>query len=262
MGLDGEQRLLEIEPDSVIDPTVRHAQIVDEDAGIGYLAVTSFSRETAEEFDGAIEFLRGRGLEGLIIDLRQNRGGLWDAAVAIANRFIPEGTIASTEGRGDPIVYRAQSEEATLRDLPLVLLVDEDSASSSEVLAGALQDHRVAVVVGRRTYGKGVVQTIRSFDEFGTRAKITTSFYYSPSGRNFDRSVAPEGEHGIQPDLDVEVPQEAGRQLLTFLRSYGPGPEEVTALEAWEAAEGLDLIEDLPVDAQLTQALTLFEPVR
>lgn len=257
-GMDGTDRALVIRPDSIVDATVRHAHMILPERGLGYLAITSFSSETAVEFDRSFEFLRGRGASSLLLDLRGNLGGVLDSAVAIARRFVPEGVIVSTEGRGEPIVYRAEASSAWYQGTPLVVLVDGDTASASEALAGALQDHRTAAIVGSPTYGKGMVQIIRSFSRWETKAKVTSSYYYSPTGRHFERSVDPSRDHGILPDVLVEATDSERAALLRFLRNYGPHPEVIPALEAWEKAEGLDLIEKLPRDPQLEAALGLF----
>lgn len=257
MGLDGEERELSIEPDSIVDPTVRHARMIDPELGIGYLAIVSFSDETREEFDQAFGFLRERGMRALVLDLRHDLGGVLDSAVSVARRFIREGPIVSTEGRGEPLLYSADPEEALYAGTPVAVLVDRETASASEVLAAALQDHRVAALVGEATYGKGMVQTIHTFDRWGTRAKVTSSYYYSPSHRNFEHTVDPGRDYGIRPDVEVPLTRAARERLYTFLESYGPGPEVIPALEAWEAQEGTRLIEPHPEDPQLEAALEL-----
>ncbi|MDA1266054.1 MAG: S41 family peptidase [Planctomycetota bacterium] len=261
-GLDGTRRELEIRPGSVVDPTVRHSQWLDEERGIAYLAITSFSSETPAEFDRALQFLHRRGARAIAIDLRGNLGGVLESAIAVAQRFIPEGPLLSTEGRGEPVVYHADTSLAAYRDVHLVVLVDKDTASASEILAGALQDYRRAVLVGAPTYGKGMVQTIRRFDRWSTRAKVTSSYYYSPAGRNFERTSDEDRDHGILPDVLIEVDDLTRARLHRYLRSYGPGPEAIEALEAWELAEGVDLLDDLPRDAQLLGALGLFHGER
>ena len=261
-GRDGARRELVIQPASVVDPTVRHARMIERERGIGYLAITSFSDETRGEFDRAFEFLRRRGMGGLVLDLRGNLGGVLDSAVGVGQRFLEQGTIVSTEGRRDPVVYRADPQAAWYLGTPLVVLVDGETASASEVLAGALQDHRAAVLVGAPTYGKGMVQTIRHFEEWGTRAKVTSSYYYSPTRRNFERTADPGREHGIVPDVLAVLGRDARRELRAFLQNYSPGPEVIPAIEAWEAAVGIELLDPLPRDLQLEAALALLRGER
>ncbi|MCP3919613.1 MAG: hypothetical protein GY711_29100 [bacterium] len=257
-GLDGAERDLVLRPDSLVDPSVRHTRILDAELGIGYVSILSFSRETADEFDQAFHFLHGRGMRALIIDLRRNFGGVLESAVQIARRFVKGGVIVSTEGRGAPISHRAEPAEADYAGMPLVVLVDGESASASEVLAGALQDHRVAVVVGSPTYGKGMVQTIRNFERFGTRAKVTSSYYYSPSGRNFETSADPARDFGILPDLSIPVSKVEKSAIQERLTIYGPPLEAIAKIEAWEVSSGFELLTNMQGDPQLDAALALF----
>ena len=255
--LDGAERDVVIVPQSIVDPSVRRVRMLDHARGVGYLVVSSFSKETNAELDEAIEFLMRRGMQALILDLRHNLGGVLEAALGVAGRFVREGTILSTEGRGDPVIYRATPESAWYAGLPLVVLVDGDTASASEVLAVALQDHRAAVLVGEPTFGKGTVQTIRSFDRQGTSAKVTSSYYYSPTHRNLERTVDEGRAWGIQPDVHVPLTETERARVHQRLADYGPGPEAIPALEAWEEREGVVLIEPMPSDPQLKAALGL-----
>lgn len=154
--------------------------------GIGYIRLERFSRKAGEEVRQAIKELKIKGdIKGLILDLRGNPGGLLDAAVEVVSKFVPRGTlIVSTKGRR-PEAARTylSSEEPLLGSVPLVLLTDRGSASASEIVAGALQDVDRALIVGTRTFGKGLVQTILPLD-FGAQLKITTARYYIPSGRS------------------------------------------------------------------------------
>ncbi len=267
LSLDGSTRELELQPDTVVDPTVRHARLLDPEDGIGYAAITSFTRQTPHEFDQTFQWLRQAGMRALIIDLRRNYGGVLDSAVAIARRFVPcdeerssilaADLIVSTEGRGAPIYYRANPDEALYVGFPLVVLVDGESASASEVLAGALQDHRVAVVTGSPTYGKGTVQTIRRFQELGAMAKVTSAYYYSPTHRNFERTVDPGREYGIRPDLSIPISEEERDLVHRFLAQYSPPLDSIAEVERWQHQEGSTLFEPPPADAQLAAAVEL-----
>lgn len=258
VGLDGSERDVVMHPESVVDPTVRHTRMVDPERGVGYVSIHSFSRETPGEFDRSFEFLRAQGMRALVLDLRRNYGGILSSAVEIARRFVSSGLIVSTEGRGRPERFEAVASEALYHGFPLVVLVDGDSASASEVLAGALQDHRAAVVVGTPTYGKGMVQTIRRFDDGSTVAKVTSAYYYSPTHRNFERSAVPDRDHGILPDVEVPISELEQRVVHAYLERYGPPVEAIPAIEAWSAWEGRPLVEPHPPDAQLDAALELF----
>jgi carboxyl-terminal processing protease len=165
--------------------------------------VSSFSEGTAEDLERAARALvreSGRAeLLGLVLDLRSNPGGLLDAAVRVADAFLAEGVIVSGRGR----VRQAQFEEMAdagdlLEAVPTVVLVNSASASASEIVAGALQDHGRARIVGETTYGKGSVQTVMPLGE-GSAIKLTTSRYLTPSGRSINGS-------GIEPDVVISSP--------------------------------------------------------
>ncbi len=261
----GGRQVLSIQPDSVVDPTVRHVGMLDEERGIGYLSILSFSHQTPEEFDVALRFMQGRGMRALVLDLRRNYGGVLDSAVTIARQFISStgnpksaaNVILSTEGQGQPAIYYAMESEAVHAGFPLIVLVDQDSASSSEVLAGALQDHRAATLVGSPTYGKGMVQTIRRFQDRETIAKVTSSYYYSPAHRNFERTATPGRERGLRPDVEIEIEAAERQSIHRHLLRYSPPVEALPAIEAWAAEEQLELLEQPPQDPQLEAALRL-----
>jgi len=180
----GEKKLLEFE--------IKRARIqlplipyyTQLDGGIGYINLSSFSGNPSSDFKAAFEELKAQGIRSLVIDIRNNGGGLLDEAVEIANFFLPRGkTLVTTRGKNQQIneSYKTLREPLDL-DIPLAVLVNSSSASASEILAGSLQDLDRAVVVGTRTYGKGLVQTTRPLPYGGT-IKLTTSKYYIPSGR-------------------------------------------------------------------------------
>jgi carboxyl-terminal processing protease len=178
--------------------SITRARIVDPTEGIGYIQLANFQKTSTDELDQAISGLQALGMRTLVLDLRGNPGGLLNVAVEIAERFIDEGVIVSTRGRasGQSQVLRAGGH-ARWR-MPLFVLVDHDSASASEILAGALQDHRRATVVGDRTYGKGSVQSIFSLRSAPAGLKLTTAKFYSPLDR-------PYSEQGVTPDLPVKL---------------------------------------------------------
>jgi carboxyl-terminal processing protease len=257
-GLDGVRRDLTLVPERVLDPTVRHARMLDD--GLGYLAILSFSHRTPEEFDDAVTFLDAQGMEKLVVDLRFNPGGILDAAVRVANRFVEEGAIVATRTRTDLEITNADPEEALYAGLPLVLLVDEDSASASEVFAGALQDHCAAAIVGDSTYGKGTVQTLRQFSGDRGIVKLTTATYYTPSMRSIERDDGEEdggNGAGIAPDHRLDLDHEERRAVFAFLQTYSPPPSLRAEIEAWEEREGVDLLTAHPPDGQLDLAVSL-----
>jgi carboxyl-terminal processing protease len=178
--------------------SVSRAKIVDEAAGVGYVQLTGFQKSSAEELDQAVSGLQNLGMRTLVLDLRGNPGGLLNVAVEIAERFIEEGVIVSTRGRA---AGQSQMFKATGRArwrMPVYVLVDRDSASASEILAGALQDHHRATIVGERTYGKGSVQSIFSLRSAPAGLKLTTAKFYSPRDRAYS-------EQGVSPDMPVKT---------------------------------------------------------
>ena len=181
-----EPRPVSLNREKVCIPSVPEAFVLD--GGIGYIRIDHFTERTADEFDRALEQVIAGHPRALVLDLRGNPGGVLSAAVRIAERFVPRGKlIVTTEGR-HPAQDRLYFSSATgpRLTLPLAVLVDGWSASAAEVLAGALQDWDLAVIVGTRTYGKGSVQTILPLDG-GGGLKLTTARYYTPSGRSIER---------------------------------------------------------------------------
>lgn len=178
--------------------SVAEAKIVDEANGVGYIQLTGFQKSSTEELQKAVKTLERQGLKYLVLDMRGNPGGLLNVAVEIADRFIDQGVIVSTRGRaaGQSYVYRAKADGAWR--MPLAVLIDHDSASASEILAGALKDHRRATILGERSYGKGSVQSIFPLKSAPAGLKLTTAKFYSPANR-------PYSEQGVEPDIPVRV---------------------------------------------------------
>ncbi len=166
--------------------------------GFGYIRITQFQESTADDLEDALNKLGSREgkLKGLVLDLRNNPGGLLQQAVAVANKFISSGLIVYTKGRapGQDLSFNADAE-GTHPYYPMIVLVNGGSASASEIVAGALQDHRRAVLLGTTTFGKGSVQTIIPLAD-GSAVRLTTSKYYTPSGRSIQA-------RGIEPDIIV-----------------------------------------------------------
>ena len=165
---------------------------------IGYVRITEFGDQTSDELEDALEKLEGQGMKALIIDLRENPGGLLDEAVGVCQKFLPRGQlIVSTEGRESVERYYAKGNGDELKGMPIVILVNLDSASASEIVTGCLQDLHRAYIIGEKTFGKGSVQTIFPLDD-GSALKLTVAKYYTPSHRVIH-------EHGITPDSIVPV---------------------------------------------------------
>lgn len=171
--------------------------------GIGYVKLRSFQESTSRDLEKALDKLRkeaGGALHGLVLDLRDNPGGLLDQAVQVADDWIRDGVIVQTKGRveSQQQAFNAR-EDGREAEYPLVVLVNAGSASASEIVAGALQDHGRAVVIGTQTFGKGSVQTVYPLED-GSGLRLTTALYYTPSGHSIQ-------EVGITPDLPVENPK-------------------------------------------------------
>ena len=167
---------------------------------VGYVRVTSFSEQSDAGMDRAMKKIKeklGSELKGVVLDLRNNPGGLLDQAIKIADQFMNQGEIVSTRSRRGGDAQRFNSKKGDLADnLPIVVLINGGSASASEIVAGALQDHRRAIVLGTRSFGKGSVQTIIPLSGHGA-IRLTTAHYYTPSGRSIQAK-------GIDPDIEVE----------------------------------------------------------
>lgn len=177
---------------------------------VGYIRLTHFSRNSAEEMHDALESLQNDGMKALVLDLRNNPGGLLQSAIAIADLFVESGVIVSTKGRNtEEQVVKAQ-KAGTLpfpKDFPIVVLVNRYSASASEILSACLQDHKLAKIVGERTWGKGSVQNVIELDAGKSALKLTTASYHRPSGKNIHRfpNSKDTDEWGVMPDENYAV---------------------------------------------------------
>lgn len=218
--------------------------------GYGYVRIASFQSGTAQDFGKAVEALKaqsGGKLKGLLIDMRSNPGGLLNGAVQIADDLLDAGTIVSTRGRlksGDTSFNATRGD--VLAGASVVVLVDAGSASASEVLAGALRDHKRARIVGSRTFGKGSVQTLLPLDN-GDAVKLTTARYYTPSGRSIQGV-------GIAPDV-VVLPQDATAADRARI-SEASLPGHLRGEEEGEPMAGENAGEVLPGEAPVAIALT------
>lgn len=176
----------------VENPTVSLEMLED---GMAYIQVTEFDEVTIDQFADALATARGSGMKGLILDLRANPGGSLNAVVEMARMLLPEGMIVYTEDKnGKRVEYKCDGKREF--DAPMVVLVDMNSASASEIMAGAIKDHGIGTLVGTTTFGKGIVQQIMPFKD-GSAVKITISAYYTPNGHNIHGI-------GIEPDVEVE----------------------------------------------------------
>ncbi|MFZ4676339.1 MAG: carboxyl-terminal processing protease CtpC [Nodosilinea sp.] len=204
---------------------VRYDVQAGPDGQVGYIRLNQFSANAAEEMSAAIEDLESQGVTGYILDLRSNPGGLLYSSIDIARMWLDTGTIVSTVNR-QGVVDEETANDRALTDKPLVVLVDGGSASASEILSGALRDNERAVLVGTRTFGKGLVQSVRSLGD-GSGVAITVAKYLTPNGTDINK-------HGIDPDISVELTDEQREELSTNRDAIGTeaDPQFAEALRA------------------------------
>ena len=197
---DGAEQAITVTREAFNVPSVRRVARLGASGEVGYVQIVSFQRTTGVELSRALDELEKQGAtKGLVIDLRDNPGGLLTAAVDVCNLLLEKGAVVSTKGRGfgQSQVYRVSHWRFERHDQPLVVLVDGMSASSSEIVAAALKDHRRATLVGSRTYGKGIVQSVMPVELGQSAVYLTSARFYSPSGVCFQSL-------GIEPDVAVK----------------------------------------------------------
>jgi carboxyl-terminal processing protease len=178
-------------------PSVDQVRIVDPENGVAYIRLTNFQKTTARDFDEALWKLHGQGMRTLIVDVRSNPGGLLSAAVDVSDRFVNSGIIVSTRGRHPMEDFTHRAKMTNTWRVPLVVMVDENSASASEIFAAAISDHRRGTLVGKRSYGKGSVQGIFPLNTSDGGIRLTTAKFFSPSGN-------PISQVGVIPDVTVQ----------------------------------------------------------
>lgn len=183
-------------------PTIEYQMLEDK---IGYIVISEFDKVTVTQFTNAIDELEDSGMKGLVIDVRSNPGGLLDAVVKMLDRLLPKGLIVYTEDK-----YGNRETEDALDskkiNVPLAVLINGNSASASEIFAGAIQDYEIGTVVGTTSFGKGIVQKVIPLTD-GTAIKLTISKYFTPKGRNIHGT-------GIKPDIEVELDEELLKEVV------------------------------------------------
>ena len=236
-----EAKILEITivRDVIMIDDIKEARILED--GIGYLRLVEFREDTAEDMDKVLEELKEKGMTGLILDLRNNPGGLLEEAVRVTERFIePNKTVVFTRGRQarQNIEFDSGHKDGLI-GLPMVVLINPGSASGSEIVAGCLQDYKRAVIVGEKSFGKGSVQTVIPLSD-GSALRLTTSKYFTPLGNVIH-------EKGVTPD--IEVAYEASRDSES--RYYNPAMvERVFTQVEGQAAEPLAAEESVSGDKE------------
>lgn len=203
---------LTMERRMVENPTVIW-EMLDDTNKIGYIQVTDFYDVTASQYIEAMEDLDGQGMEGLIVDLRDNPGGLLSAVIDMLDYMLPKGLLVYTEDKNGKITSQMESTDQHSYSKPVVVLVNGYSASASEIYTGAMKDRGAATIVGTKTYGKGIVQRIFPLED-GSGVKLTVSKYFTPNGNDIHKK-------GIEPDVEIDLPEE----LLT--KSYLTHEEDV-----------------------------------
>jgi carboxyl-terminal processing protease len=183
------------------------------DPKVAYIRITQFTSDTADKLREAVTPLLDQGMKGLILDLRFNPGGRLEEAKEVVDMFISKGVIVSTKGRNRPEQITYATEPGTLPYFPMIVLVNEHSASASEIVAGSLMDNHRAVVVGERTYGKGSVQEVIPLDSKGGELKLTVAYYYLPSGRLVHRKKDAT-DWGVQPQIVVPMDDATQRKVM------------------------------------------------
>ena len=261
---EGEEKPLEvtITRDIIKVRSVKHKML---DGGFGYVRISQFQSHTGENLAEALDNIRKESkgkIKGLVLDLRNNPGGVLNAAVDVSDAFLEKGLIVYTKGRiaDSELKFNATPREL-VDDAPMVVLVNGGSASASEIVAGALQDHKRAVILGTRTFGKGSVQTILPLNN-NTALKLTTARYYTPSGRSIQAT-------GIEPDIQLErvkitsLDQSAGRIKESDLSGHLSSPGEQTDDEPTSSSKKKDGEETklslAQQDYQLYEALNILK---
>jgi len=222
---------------------------VDREAKIGYVRVSAFQENTVSELDKAMKGLIAEKVKGLVLDLRSNPGGLLGSAVAVSDRFLHDGVIVSIRGRTVPNKEQiAHANDDYPSSMLVAVLVDRSSASGAEIVAGALQDHARATLIGEETFGKGSVQNIIPLRDDASAIKLTTAKYYTPSGRTFHRDPRTK-KGGLVPDIKVPFTIEQLRLLHQQWRMLSVKPEDAKPV--------LDKEGKPFVDTQLQRAVDL-----
>ncbi len=222
------------------------------DPSIGYIRITEFSDPTGPALQEALEKLMSKGMKGLVLDLRNNPGGLLTSSIQVSEKFLPRGTlIVSTRGRGaSPRQLQATAGGAVhYTDIPLAVLINGGSASAAEIVSGALHDNKRAILVGETSFGKGSVQNVMPVED-GSAARITTARYYTPSGQCIH-------EKGIEPDIAVPVsPEEWQKILMKRADLENPG-----TLDPKNKPADLDTITDRQLDraVYLLKGILIFQ---
>ncbi len=234
-------------------PDDRWDFMLDHDRKIGYIRISSFIQNTTDDLKKALAELKEEGMKALILDLRDDPGGLLSSAVEVSDLFVEDGKIVTTRGRNTREKTYEASKEGTYTGFPMVVLVNQHSASAAEIVSACLQDHKRAVVVGQRSFGKGSVQNILPLDNGDSVLKLTVATYWRPSGKNIHRfkDSKPSDDWGVSPDPGMEV-------KLTdeqYVRWAEARQKRDLISKANKPKQETSLTESIEVDPQLAKAL-------
>jgi carboxyl-terminal processing protease len=224
IGEDQQMRQLTVRRRRVEVPSVDQVRMADVQLGIGYFKLTCFQKTTARDLDAALWKLHRAGMRSLVIDVRGNPGGLLVSAVEVVDRFVDRGVIVSTHGRIAQEDFTYSAHEQSKWQMPLVVIIDQDSASAAEIFAGAIRDHHRGTIVGVRSFGKGSVQGIFPLDECNAGVRLTTAKFYSPNGHPYSRV-------GVEPDVPVQAVRVAAKPIDGRLPAAADDAMLTTALQ-------------------------------
>jgi len=247
-------KVVEVERAEIKVASVKDAHIMED--GIAYLRITQFNEPTATALQEALDKLTAEGMKALVLDLRNNPGGLLSSAIEVSQKFVKRNdSIVSTQGRDESQhqVFKGKGRQHYL-DFPMAILVNGGSASASEIVAGALQDHKRAILVGEKTFGKGSVQSVLPM-EGGTALRLTTAKYYTPSKRMIH-------DRGIEPDIVVPMSPEDWRKIrLDHAKAENGGIDDDAAEEEGDVQVTGDSSKDEVIDVQLQRAIDVLKGV-
>ena len=246
---DNELKDVTVTRDIIKFQSIREAKIIEDH--IGYIRLSDFRENTPTDLTAAIEKLKGEAMDGVILDLRNNPGGLLDVAVTVTEQFLQRRQIVvTTKGRlrNQNLEFRS-SIDGTLNGMPLVVLINQGSASASEIVAGAIQDHKRGVILGTKSYGKGSVQTVFPLKD-GSALRLTTSKWFTPAGR-------PIHGQGIMPDVDVPFEKPPSSE-----KSSEEKAEEVFDRVENGAPDAAPAEDKKKLDNQLARAVDLLKGIK
>ena len=259
----GEEVELTMTREEIVVPTIKGFQRkpdndwdywAADDPKIAYLRITQFTSETFDSLKGTVEKLIPQGMQGLILDLRFNPGGRLDQAIDVCDLFLDKGVIVSTKGRNRPEQKVEAKSQGTLPYFPMIVLINEHSASASEIVAGSLMDNKRALVIGMRSYGKGSVQELIPLDNKGGELKLTVAYYYLPSGRLVHKKKDAT-DWGVQPQITVPMLPDQERAAMQQRYEQELFKKPVRKATTRSATMPATTQASQPIDLQLQRAI-------